>query len=163
MKYINQNKNHLTEGHLRCMELKTYLQKVGAPDMVWLSEDGSGIIRRAVYDVRSNKLVGINFPIDSLTGMPLTESYLARTLSDISKHMKNQLSSLVYLIMAQPVKPKCPPFVLQLFGTDNKFTSQNVLDRWEFTIQELKKWVDFELFRVMENNVLEYIFTFSVD
>lgn len=56
--------------------------------------------------------------------------------------MKNNLSSLVYVIMAQPIKPKSPPFVLQMFGTDNKFTTQNVLDRWKHTLQELQKYVE---------------------
>lgn len=138
VKYINQDKNLLTEGQLRCSELKIYLDKIGAPHTVWLSEDGSGIIQRAVYDMRSNKLVGINLPIDELTGMPIASSYFARSLSEISKHMNNRLSSLVYAVMAQPVKSKCPPFVLQLYGTDNKFTTRNVLDRWEHTINELK-------------------------
>lgn len=141
VRYINQDKKHPMEGALRCDELKIYLDKIGAPPVVWLSEDGSGIIQRAVYDVNSNKLVGINLPLNELTGMPITSSYFARTLSDIKKHMKNQLSSLVYLVMAQPAKSNCPPFVLMLFGTNNKFTTRNVLDRMKTTIHELKKWV----------------------
>lgn len=140
MKLINRDKKYLVEGSLRCAELKIYLQKIGAPNAVWLSEDASGIVQRAVYDMRSNKIVGINLPINQLTGMPLTESYLARTLTEIYTHMKNNLSSLVYVIMAQPIKHKSPPFVLQMFGTDNKFTTQNVLDRWKHTLRELQKY-----------------------
>lgn len=124
---------------MRCEELKTFLRKIGAPNEVWLSEDASGIVRRPVYDVNSNKLVGINLPINELTGMPITTSYVARTLSDMANHLKNPLSSLVYIVMAQPVKAKCPPFVLMLYGTDNKFKTTNVLDRWTYTIRELKK------------------------
>lgn len=131
----------MTEGGLRCEELKEFLQSIGAPMVVWLSEDGSGIVPRAVYDMHSNKLVGINLPINELTGMPITSAYLARNLSEISSHMKNPLSTLVYIIMAQPIMPKCPPFVLQLFGTNNKFTTQNVLDRWTYTVEELQKYV----------------------
>lgn len=139
VKYINDGKKPLTEGALRCVELKEYLQKLGAPNVVWLSEDGSGIIQKAVYDIKSTKIVGLNLPINELTGMPIETSYITKTLSDITKNMKNPLSSLVYLVMAQPVKPNCPPFVLQLFGTNNKFTTQNVLDRWNYTIRELDK------------------------
>lgn len=124
---------------MRCKELLSFLEKIGAPKEVWLSEDGSGIIQKVAYDMHSNKLVGINLPINELTGMPMTSSYFARTLPEITKHMKNSLSSLVYIIMAQPIKLKCPPFVLCLFGTDNRFTTQNVLYRWDFTIRELEK------------------------
>lgn len=139
VRYISQNKKLLTEGSLRCEELKIFLEKVGAPKAVWLSEDGSRINQRAVYDVHSNQLVGVNLPINELTGMPIISSYLARSLPEIEKHMKKQLSSIVYVIMAQPIKAKCPPFILQLYGTNNKFTTQNVLERWKYTIAELKK------------------------
>lgn len=115
------------------------MEKNNAPNKVWLSEDGTGIIRKAVYDVATNQLVGINLSIDDITGMPITCTYVARSLGDIERHMRNTLSSLVYVIMAQPIKPNCPPFVLQLFGTNNKFTSVDVLNRWKFTITELEK------------------------
>lgn len=88
MKYINENKTYLVEGSLRCVELKNYLKKIGAPNAVWLAEDGSGIVQRAVYDMHSNKIVGINLRINELTGMPLTESYLARTLTERTMNKK---------------------------------------------------------------------------
>lgn len=147
---------------MRCGELLEYLQKIEAPNEVWLSEDGSGIIKRAVYDMHSNKLVGINLPISELTGMPITNSYFARTLAEITKHLKNPLSTLIYMIMAQPVKSNCPPFVLMLFGTDNKFTAQNVLDRWNYTIHELEKWVDSRSICLMAkyvNVILNFFFS----
>lgn len=130
--------------------MKLYLEKIGAPAVVWLAEDGSGIVHRAVYDLHSNKIVGINLPLNKLTGMPITECYLARTLKEIHSHMQNSLSSLVYVMMAQPIKPKSPPFVLHLFGTDNKFSTQNVLDRWSQTLHELQKYV--ELFLKFHRN-----------
>lgn len=41
--------------------------------------------------------------------------------------------------MAQPLIEHAPPFVLQVFGTDNKFKSQDVLLRWKETVEELKR------------------------
>lgn len=155
VKYIGMKKNYLVEGSLRCEELKNYLNKIGAPKEIWLSEDGTRIVQRATYDMRSNKIVGINLPINGLTGMPITESYLARTLSEISSHMENELSSTVYVVMAQPIKPKSAPFVLQLFGTNNTFTAQNVLDRWDYTLQELKKYVEPDL---LSSYLTEFLF-----
>lgn len=139
MKYIQEKKIKVTEGELRSNELKAYLEKIGSPNVVWLSEDGSGVIQRASYDVGSNKLVGLLLPIDNVTGMPISMTFVARSLKDIEEHMKAPLSKLVYVVMAQPVKSNSPPFVLQLFGTTNKFLSLDVRNRWKYTVAELKR------------------------
>lgn len=139
--YLQQNKQKITEGELRCHDLKVYLEKIKAPKYVWLSEDGSGIVKRCVYDVKSNKLVGLNLPLDVTTGMPITSKFMANSLREIEKHMQNPLSYLVYVVMAQPVMQKAPPFVLQIFGTDNKFFSADVNNRWIHTRNELEKYV----------------------
>lgn len=139
LKYIQEHKVKIIEGKLRCDELKTYLQKINAPNCVWLSEDGSGIIQKVSYDVGSNQLVGLLLPLDECTGMPKYLTYSAENLALIEKHMKNRVSSLVYVIMAQPVKENAPPFILQLFGTDNSFRSSDVLNRWKYMQEELDK------------------------
>lgn len=138
MKVIHSQEK-ITEGALRCTELKAYLEKIGASNAVWLSEDGTGIVKRVVYDVSSNQLVGLNLPLDKNTGMPISYTFVARNLQDIEKHMKKPLSSLVYIVMAQPAMPNCRPFVLQIFGTNNKFTRSDVLHRWTHIKNELMK------------------------
>lgn len=139
VKYIQEHKKKIIEGELRCDELKVYLEKIGAPKIVWLSEDGSGVIQRAVYDVSSNQLVGLVLPIDKSTGMPISMTFVTRSLKDIENHMTAPLSKLIYVVIAQPIMENCPPFVLQLFGTDNKFTRFDVGNRWTHTIAELRK------------------------
>lgn len=71
--------------------------------------------------------------------LPMSNTYLATSLSEIEDHMKKPKSSLVYIIMAQPVKVNSPPFLLQIYGTDNRFSSQDVTNRWKYTIEELRK------------------------
>lgn len=137
--YIQQNKLRIVEGQLRCEDLKSYLKKIKAPECVWLSEDASGIVQKVVYDVNSNKLVGLNLPLDAVTGIPISSTFIAQSLRDIEKHMKNSLSHLVYVIIAQPIMEKTPPFILQIFGTNNKFSSMDVLNRWKHTETELDK------------------------
>lgn len=137
--YLQQNKLKICEGKLRCEELKTYLEKIKAPSCVWISEDASGIIQKCVYDVQSNKIIGLNLPIHADTGIPISSTFIANSLLEIENHMKKPLSHLVYLVMAQPVMPKSPPFVLQIFGTDSRFTTKDVLNRWQYTTAELKK------------------------
>lgn len=41
--------------------------------------------------------------------------------------------------MAQPIKIGAPSFCLSIFGTDNKFTAENVLTRWNLIKQKLSE------------------------
>lgn len=52
--------------------------------------------------------------------------------------MNNPLSTLVYLVMAQPMKKGIPPFVLTVFGTNNTFKAAD-MQRWKYIESELKK------------------------
>lgn len=48
-------------------------------------------------------------------------------------------SKLVYVVMAQPLNESIPPFILQIYGTNNKFLAANVVERWNFMKSELEK------------------------
>lgn len=139
MSYIQQRKEKIIEGELRCGQLSEYLDKIGSPRKVWLSEDASGIIAQVTYDPKTNQLVGLTLPNDK-NGMPILFSFVPNTLSEINNQMKtNPRSTLVYLIIAQPIDDKASPFILQIFGSDNKFKTTDVLKRWEHTRDQLSK------------------------
>lgn len=144
-KYIKENKTLLLEGELRCKELKKYLENQNLPNRVWISEDASNLVAKIEFDQNTNQMVGIVLPVDSTTGMPITFSYLARNANEIEKNMKKSMSTLVYVVVAQPLAKNVPPFILQVFGTDNKFKAKNVLHRWQHTKNELKKYLSFPL------------------
>lgn len=137
--YIGQNKTKIVEGDLRCKELNQYLEALNAKKSVWLSEDASGIIAKIEFDSQSNQMIGLVLPTDPVNGMPMPFTYLARNADEIQANMKKEKSSLVYMVMAQPLMDGVPPFILQLFGTNNKFRSQDVLNRWKHTVEALKK------------------------
>lgn len=139
MNYISLFKTKIIEGELRCKELTHYLETLEVKKCVWLSEDASGIISKVEFDSKSNQMVGLVLPMNSSTGMPMPFTHLARTTEEIEKNMKKDKSSLVYVVMAQPLKKGVPPFLLQIFGTNNKFTAQNVLLRWKYTVDELRR------------------------
>lgn len=48
-------------------------------------------------------------------------------------------SSVVYVVMAQPIDENIPPFVLQMFGSDNRFETTQVLKRWNHIRMQLEK------------------------
>lgn len=137
--YINKTKKRFVEGDLRCKELNDYLDKVDSPKAVWLSEDGSGIVSKVAYDSASNQLVGLVLPFHSETGIPIPFSFKPKSEHNIEKFLKCPTSTHLYLVMAQPIKSNTPPFILQIFGTDNKFTAMNIVQRWNHTKRELEK------------------------
>lgn len=129
----------MIEGELRSKDLSDYLDKLRAPRTVWISEDGSGIIAKASYDSTTNQIVGLVLPKHQETGIPISFSFTPNSLKEIEECMTLPMSTHVYLVLAQPLKENTPPFVLQIYGTNNKFHSDDVLQRWEYTKKELKK------------------------
>lgn len=69
--YIHNDKDRIIEGELRCTQLVSHLKKLQAPPKVWLSEDASGIVQKAVFDSFSNQLVGLVLPVNNESGMPI--------------------------------------------------------------------------------------------
>lgn len=139
VKHIHNDKPALIEGELRCKELAEHLERIGAPKCVFLSEDASGLVKKVVYDAKTNQLIGLALPIDSGNGLPKMFSFLATSESTIKQLMEMKQSSLLYTIVAQPMKENAPTFILQLFGTDNTFETKDVTKRWDYTIKELKR------------------------
>lgn len=136
---ISDTKACISEGEIRSAELAKYLSERKAGNDVWLCEDGSGIISKIQYDPTLDQLVGIVLPIDCDSGCPKKFEYTARTEEEIRMFMQYKKSTLVYIVMAIPLKNGVAPFILQLYGTDNRFKAIDVIRRWDCTIQELKR------------------------
>lgn len=51
---------------------------------------------------------------------------------------QTKMSTYVYTVMAQPICQNSPAFCLQMFGTDQKFSFLDVLNRWNH-LEELLK------------------------
>lgn len=139
MRCINENKDRIVEGRLRSKELNDYLENLKTVKRIWVAEDATAIIRKVCYDPITNQLIGIVLPIDEKNGCPLTLQFSATDENTIKQHMKKSTSKFVYLVLAQPLDEKIPPFVLQMFGSNSEFKSIAVIKRWEFTRLELEK------------------------
>lgn len=66
-------------------------------------------------------------------------SFKADSAESIIEHTKQPKSKLVYIVVAQTMNKNVTPFILQIFGTDNKFKTTSVLKRWIYTENELRK------------------------
>lgn len=129
-RFISKSDGYITEGVLRVYELKCYLKQRQLPNIVALSEDATRITGRIQYDSKSNEIIGFALPFDNVTGMPIPHSYQARSAEEILRHFSNanSIANHVYVVMAQPLADVAP-FCLMVFGSDAKFTAENVINR----------------------------------
>lgn len=136
---LREYSSQVIEGVFRFQELKEFLINNDLPLKVCISEDGTRVQPHFSYDPATNQIIG---PVPPLAenGVPLSRNYPATSAAMITKHFREgAVASSGYAIMAQPLQKGAPSFCLTLFGTDNKFTSEQCVKRWRFIHEELKK------------------------
>lgn len=136
-RYINASGCHINEGILRTEELRLYLSERSLQPIVVISEDATRISGRIQYDRTTNQLIGFVLPLNSANGLPIPFAYPARNAEEIINHFTdNTVATYMNVIMAQPLA-NAPAFCLMIFGSDNKYTSMNVVQRWKYIQTEL--------------------------
>lgn len=139
-RYVRSSGCNITEGILRNEELSLYLAERSLARYVCISEDATRITGRVQYDSKSNQIVGFVLPLNNQNGMPIPFAFPARDAEEILRHFSsnNTESSFLNVIMAQPMG-NAPAFCLMVYGSDNKYTSLDVANRWKFINEELAK------------------------
>lgn len=137
---ITDGKYKMIEGHLEANRLSQYLDQHKLPRIVSLSEDATRIVARIQYDPYVNEVVGFVLPLDNKTGLPIAHTFPADTAEQIWNHFNasNEPSHHANVIMAQPLS-KIAPFCLLLFGTNGKYTAEDIANRWKNIQLELNK------------------------
>lgn len=64
-------------------------------------------------------------------------SFLAKDFETINQYIQLPKSKNAYVVMAQALDEKVPPFILQMYGTNGSFTAKDVINRWEYTKLQL--------------------------
>lgn len=120
------------EGVLRITELKKYLEDRHCALAVFISEDATRNVGKVCYNPATNQLIGFVLPLNN-NGMPVTNSFPARSAKEIEDHFKNPENTIATMsisVMAQPLNSSISPFCLTIFSTDNKFVANHVINRW---------------------------------
>lgn len=145
-RYIAQAKSNVMEGILRADELLKYLKDLNLPKFVSLSEDATRINDRIQYDSATNQLVGFVLPLNPENGMPIADSYHANSAADIERCFydvktgaEKKRSTNINVVMAQPLVKSIPAFCILIFGTDSKYTTDDIVKRWAYIEDELAK------------------------
>lgn len=87
-KYLKTNGPNISEGELRSVQLKTYLDQFQIKH-IWLSEDATRIINRVQYNSLNNELIGFVLPLND-NGMPIKSVYKARSAREIEDHFNKE-------------------------------------------------------------------------
>lgn len=122
----------LHEGVFRFDELLAHITDHNAPKIVSIGEDATRVIGRVDYDSETNQCVGFVLPLD-VNGLPVVDAYLATSFTAIEAMFNSaSISKYAYIYMAQPLASNIPPLCLACLGSDQKFTAQHVLQRWQY-------------------------------
>lgn len=73
-------------------------------------------------------------------GLPIPYSYKARTAGEIANHFSSgvPVANYIHTIMAKPLGSS-PSFCLLIFGTNGKYTAEDVSKRWNSVTEHLNK------------------------
>lgn len=68
-------------------------------------------------------------------------SFKATDVDTIKRFVEEPKSKNVYVIVAQALNERVPPFILQIYGSNSKFTACDTIRRWDYTKFHLEKYV----------------------
>jgi len=130
-RYLDNTQSKVIEGSFRFNELRVHLIKKNLPLKIWISEDATRITGKIEYDVKSNKIVGFVLPL--MNGCPVPNAFIASSAKTIAQYFNSESrANYAYVIMAKPLNDTAAPFCLSIFGTNNRFSNEDVINRWEF-------------------------------
>ncbi|XP_062714505.1 uncharacterized protein LOC134291151 isoform X2 [Aedes albopictus] len=103
------------------------------------SEDATRISGGVEYNSILDQLTGLVAPMDD-NGMPKMDLFNCSSPLKIVNDLKQYpIARYVQLCMVQPLARHASPFCVNFYCTNNKFTTQDVLKRWQFVEQEFTK------------------------
>ncbi|CAF3333808.1 unnamed protein product [Rotaria socialis] len=132
--------NRINEGDFRYDLMCDYLS-LQKTNFIFASEDCTGVIPQIIYNVPSNTF--IDFVPHLEDGLPKINTFSTESFSKFENWFGTlNKSHLLNLHMVQPINldlKSCAPFILSAYGTDNHFTTLDILMRWMTIINQCDK------------------------
>lgn len=145
LKFLNDSPS-IVEGELRSTELARFLVENNYKNQIWLSEDATKIVSRIKYNSKTNNIIGLVLPLNNETGMPELNKFVFENVEKVQQFIDcYQKSEYAECFMAQSFCDGAVAFCVCLFGTNNKFKSEDVTKRVKF-IQTSLKLHDIEVY-----------------
>ena len=132
---LTSSKHHLVEGEFQYERLTKFVNRFGCK-YAFCGEDSTSVVARVSYDTLSNSFVGFTLPLNN--GLPSSRSFSTDSLNQLELwHSDFDKSSLIHIHVIQALcpdnrTPLPPPFLLAAYGTNGKYTAQDIVNRWSF-------------------------------
>ncbi|CAF1615485.1 unnamed protein product [Rotaria magnacalcarata] len=122
--------NRINEGDFRYDLMCDYLS-LQKTNFIFASEDCTGVIPLVIYNVQSNTFIGFAPHLED--GLPKINTFPTKSFSKFENWFGTlNKSHLLNFHMIQPINldlKSCAPFILSAYGTDNHFTTLDILMR----------------------------------
>ncbi|XP_058828569.1 uncharacterized protein LOC131688380 [Topomyia yanbarensis] len=120
-------------------ELKEYMERNRYPLAICWSEDATRITGGIEYNLNEDKLSGLVAPIGT-NGMPIMNLFKCSSPRKVLANIQDKpIGRNVQLCMAQPICMDAAPFCILYYCTNNKFSTTDVLNKWNFVQAEMDK------------------------
>ena len=137
-RFVAKDYQPIHEGVFRFDELLNHLIAFKCPKIVSIGEDATRVIKKVQYDVESDKLVGFVLPCCD-NGLPQSDAFIATDFESMQEFFSvSSVAKYAFVYMVKPLTDKVPAFCLSCIGTDNRFSAELVLKRWNYINSELK-------------------------
>lgn len=138
-RHVSKNTSNIQEGEVDIKGLKSYLVDNALPMAVVLCEDGTRVTAAVEYDHEHDSLSGLVAPLD-INGLPQRNTFTATTPYKIVNDIETfAVGSFAYVQLAVPLSRVHAPYLLFYSCSDNRFNTEDVLNRWSYTETELLK------------------------
>jgi len=129
---LSSSKYNFIEGEFQYERLKDFISSADCK-YAFCGEDATSVIPKVSYDTRSNCFVG--FTLSLRNGFPCPRYFSTNSFSELETwHAEVDKSSLINVHVVQALRPvnqiSPPPFLLAAYGTNSKYTAQDILNRW---------------------------------
>jgi hypothetical protein len=134
---LDEEERNMIEGEYRFDILWRQLSSTDTK-IAFCSEDCTAVIPRVVYDATSNSFVGFSLTLDQ--GLPIRGQYRTESLAELERWFSNiDKSALLNLHIIQPITrvgQSSRPIILSAYGTNNKYTSLDIIRRWIWMLEQ---------------------------
>ncbi|CAF3114935.1 unnamed protein product [Rotaria socialis] len=127
----SSNKNFV-EGEFQYEHLKDFIDMLDCK-YAFCGEDSTSVVPKVSYDSRSNSFVGFTLPLNN--GFPSSRYFTTNSFGKLETWFEEVDKS--FLINVHVIQAVCSidqtspsPFLLAAYGTNSKYTAQDILERW---------------------------------
>ena len=132
--------NRLSEGEFRYNSMQDYFTS-NKSAFGFCAEDCTAVVQKVTYDAMINTFIGFSLPLDN-HGFPVINSYSTNSLTQLEEWcLEVNKAKQINIHVVQPISSSLhhpSSYLLGAYGTDNQFTSKDVLCRWRSIFEQSK-------------------------